>query len=82
MAEAGDNGFGVEDGASPVGMRVRVAEESIDGLGAESIITAGDDFIQVYEANVLLLGHFPCPAAVGGRVAADVAINPYFPRNK
>jgi hypothetical protein len=81
-AEAGDDGFGVEDGAGHGRVGVRVAEERVDGGFAESVIAAGDDLIEVDEGDVLFFGDGLGPAAVGLGIAADVALDPDFARDK
>ena len=75
-AEAGDDTLGVELGSGEGGVGVRIAEEGIDGSGAEGVVAAGNDLVEIHEADVLCGGDLLGPAAIGGAVADDVAIEP------
>jgi len=77
-AEAGDYRFGVEDGSGHGGVGVGVAEEWVDGGGAEGVVAAGDDFVEVDEADVLGGGDLLSPELVGVGLAADVVVDPDF----
>ena len=46
--------------------------------GAEGVVAAGDDLVEVDEADVLLLGDLLGPAAIGIGLADDVAVQPDF----
>jgi hypothetical protein len=77
-AEAGDDAFGVEDCAGHGGVGVGVAEERFDCGLAEGVVAAGDDFVEVDEADVLGCSDLLGPAAVGVGLAADFAVDPDF----
>ena len=75
-SEAGDDALGVEDGSGHGGVGVGVAEERVDGGGAEGVVAAGDDLVEVDEADVLLVGDLLRPASIGGGRADDVVAVP------
>jgi hypothetical protein len=80
--EPGDDAFGIQDSSSQGGMGMGIAEEGFDGGLAESIIAAGDDLVEVNEADVLGLGDGLSPAAIGGGAAVDLAISPDLARDE
>ena len=63
-------------------MGVGIAEEGVDGGGAEGVVAAGDDFVEVDEADVLLLGDLLGPAAVSVGAAVDFIADPDLARDE
>src|SRR6266702_1735197 len=63
-------------------MGVGIAEERVDGGGAEGVVAAGDDLVEVDEAYVFGVGYLMGPAAVGGGVWDDVSVEPEFTGNE
>ena len=81
-ADASDDGFRVEDGSGPVGVGVWVTEQRIYRGGAERVVAAGDDFVEIHEGYVLFFGDGLSPSAVRVGVATDVTVDPDFARDK
>src|ERR1035437_5771086 len=81
-AEAGGDALGVELGSGHGGVGVRIAEEGIDGGLAEGVVAAGDDLVEVDKADVFGCGDLLGPAAIGGGVADNVAVQPKLARDK
>ena len=63
-------------------MGVGIAEERVDGGGAEGVVAAGDDLVEVDETYVFGSGYLLGPAAVGGGVSDDVTVEPEFTGNE
>ncbi len=63
-------------------MGVGVAEEGLDCGRPKRVVTAGNDLVQVDEADVFLLGNLPRPSAVAVGVADDLTVLPGLARDR